>query len=105
MPRESMKSKRERALEVANRMGAHYPDAECALIFDNVPFPLTRPTLLSAHTTDKGVNKVTPTLWERYPTIADLASANVEDVEEIIRTIGFLYVITIAIIIIGIKQR
>lgn len=89
MPRESMKSKRERALEVANRMGAHYPDAECALIFDNDPFHLTIATLLSAQTTDKGVNKVTPVLWKRYPTIADLASANVEDVEEIIRTIGF----------------
>ena len=72
MPRESIKSKRERALEVANRMGAHYPDAECALTFDNDPFHLTIATLLSAQTTDKGVNKVTPTLWERYPTIAQM---------------------------------
>ena len=45
--------------------------------------------LLSAQTTDKGVNKVTPKLWERYPTPADLASADVRDVEDIIRTIGF----------------
>ena len=45
--------------------------------------------LLSAQTTDKGVNKVTPALWEHYPTVADLASANPADVEEIIRTIGF----------------
>lgn len=91
MPRESMKAKRERALVVADRMACHYPDAECALIFDNDPFHLTIATLLSAQTTDKGVNKVTPVLWERYPTVADLAAARVEDVEEIIRTIGFYH--------------
>ena len=45
--------------------------------------------LLSAQTTDKGVNKVTPALWERYPTPADLAAADVREVEDVIRTIGF----------------
>ena len=91
MPRESMKSKRERAIEVEHRMNEHYPDAECALHFDGDPFKLTIATLLSAQTTDKGVNRVTPALWEAYPTPADLAAAKVEDVEEIIRTIGFYH--------------
>ena len=89
MPRETVAAKRERAIEIANRMNEHYPAAECALHYGGDPFRLTIAVLLSAQTTDKGVNKVTPALWERYPTPADLAQANVADVEEIIRTIGF----------------
>ena len=91
MPRETMAAKRERALEVARRMNEHYPAAECALVYGGDPFRLTIAVLLSAQTTDKGVNKVTPRLWERYPTPADLASADVRDVEDIIRTIGFYH--------------
>lgn len=89
MPRESMKAKRERAIAVAEAMNEHYPEAECALHYGGDPFRLTIAVLLSAQTTDKGVNKVTPALWEAYPTVADLANANVADVEQIIRTIGF----------------
>ena len=91
MPRESLKSKRERVIAVQERMNEHFPEAECALVFDGDPFKLTIATLLSAQTTDKGVNKVTPVLWERYPTPADLAAADVRDVEEIIHTIGFYH--------------
>ncbi len=91
MPRESLKSKRERALAVEERMNAHYPAPECALHYWGDPFRLTIAVLLSAQTTDKGVNRVTPTLWERYPTIPDLASANIADVENILRTIGFYH--------------
>lgn len=91
MPRESMKAKRERALQVAERMNEHYPDAECALHFDGDPFRLTIAVLLSAQTTDAGVNKVTPILWERYPTPADLAAADLSDVEEILHPIGFYH--------------
>ena len=89
MPRETVAAKRERAIEIARRMNEHYPKAECALHYDGDPFRLVIAVLLSAQTTDKGVNKVTPALWERYPTPADLASADVTDVEEIIRAIGF----------------
>lgn len=92
MPRESMKSKRERAAVVCERIGEHYPDAQPALDFGGDPFRLTIAVLLSAQTTDAAVNKVTPVLWERYPTVADLASANVRDVEEILRPIGFFRV-------------
>ena len=91
MPRETMTAKRERTLEVARRMNEHYPAAECALHYWGDPFRLTIAVLLSAQTTDKGVNKVTPALWERYPTVADLAQANVADVEAIIKTIGFYH--------------
>ena len=91
MPRESLKAKRERAITVQNRMNAHYPAAECALHYWDDPFRLTIAVLLSAQTTDKGVNRVTPALWERYPTIPDLAAAHISDVENIIRTIGFYH--------------
>ena len=91
MPRETIAAKRERAIEIANRMSEHYPDAECALHYGGDPFRLTIAVLLSAQTTDKGVNKVTPALWERYPTPAALAAADVVDVESIIRTIGFFH--------------
>lgn len=89
MARETNASKSARAMEVARRMNEHYPKAECALTYWDDPFRLTIAVLLSAQTTDKGVNKVTPNLWDRYPAIADLAQANVTDVEEIIKTIGF----------------
>ena len=91
MPRETMTAKRERTLEVARRMNEHYPAAECALHYWGDPFRLTIAVLLSAQTTDKGVNKVTPKLWERYPTPADLASADVRDEEDISRTISFFH--------------
>ena len=92
MPRESLKSKRERALVVCARMGEHYPAAQPALDFGGDPFRLTIAVLLSAQTTDAAVNKVTPELWKRYPTIEDLAAADVHDVEEILRSIGFFHV-------------
>lgn len=91
MPRESMRAKRERAVTVEDRMSEHYPAAECALHYGGDPFRLTIAVLLSAQTTDKGVNRVTPALWERYPTIPDLAAADLGDVEDIIRTIGFFH--------------
>ena len=89
MPRESLKAKKERALAVCARMGEHFPDAQPALDFGGDPFRLTIAVLLSAQTTDAAVNKVTPELWRRYPTIVDLAAADVADVEEILRSIGF----------------
>ena len=92
MARESMKAKRERAVEVCRRIGEHYPDAQPALDFGGDPFRLTIAVLLSAQTTDAAVNKVTPVLWERYPTIEDLAAADVHDVEDILRAIGFFRV-------------
>lgn len=67
MAREKKADKLARALEVARRMNAHYPEAQCALHF-TTPFTLTIAVLLSAQTTDAGVNKVTPELFARYGT-------------------------------------
>lgn len=89
MPREKIADKRARAIEIEERMSTHYPEPECALVYGGDPFKLTIAVMLSAQTTDVGVNKVTPTLWHAYPTIADLAQANPKDVENIISSIGF----------------
>jgi endonuclease III len=88
MPRESKKARRERANEVYDVLAQEYPDAHCELAFDN-PFQLSVATILSAQTTDVRVNMVTPTLFERYPDAEALASAQQEDVEEVVRTTGF----------------
>ena len=53
------------------------------------PFELLAATILSAQTTDVRVNMVTPALFARYPTPADLAAADPAEVEEIIRSTGF----------------
>lgn len=88
MPREKMSDKRDRAILIEERMCEHYPAAECALRYWSDPFRLTIAVMLSAQTTDAGVNKVTPALWERYPTVADLAQADPAEVQQIISTIG-----------------
>ena len=64
-----------------------YPDAKCALEYDTV-YHLLCAVMLSAQTTDKSVNKVTPELFARYPEPADLAAAPVEELEALIRSIG-----------------
>lgn len=88
LARESMSAKRARAIEIEDRMQEYYPDPECALTYWKDPFRLLIAVMLSAQTTDAGVNKVTPILWERYPTIADLAQADIGEVASIISTIG-----------------
>jgi endonuclease-3 len=88
MARETLTQKRERAAIVTERMAEHYADAKCALDWWGDPFKLAVAVMLSAQTTDKGVNKVTPTLWERYPRVADLAAADPTEVAAIISSIG-----------------
>ena len=80
--------KADRAPEIYRRLARAYPDAHCALDFDG-PFQLTVATILSAQCTDKRVNMVTPELFRRYPTAADLAVANPAEVENIIKSTGF----------------
>lgn len=82
-----MRLGRERLRKVLAIIGEMYPDAHCELDYQT-PFQLLVAVILSAQTTDKSVNKVTPQLWQHYPTIADFAAANVVDVENDLRTIG-----------------
>jgi len=77
-----------RARETNRRLALEYPDAHCELDFRN-PFELLTATILSAQTTDVRVNLVTPALFARFPTAADLAAAEPAEVEELIRSTGF----------------
>ncbi|HTV55763.1 MAG TPA: endonuclease III [Terriglobia bacterium] len=65
-----------------------FPNAECALHHANA-FQLLVATILSAQCTDERVNKVTPALFEKYPTPQDFASLNPEVLAEEIRSTGF----------------
>lgn len=71
-----------------NLLKKNYPDAHCALHFSN-PFELLIATILSAQCTDERVNIVTKVLFKKFKKPSDLASAEVEDIEQIIRSTGF----------------
>lgn len=86
-----------RARKINRILAETYPDAHCELDFRN-PFELLVATILSAQTTDVRVNQVTPTLFAKYPTAADLAAADPEDVECIIASTGFFRAKTKSII-------
>ena len=77
-----------RAREVHRRLAEEYPEAVCELDHKNA-FELLTATILSAQTTDKRVNMVTPVLFAKYPDAHALAAADPADVEEIIRSTGF----------------
>ena len=79
---------RGRARAILNRLHSRYPEMGTALDYEN-PWQLLVVTVMSAQTTDENVNKVAPRLFTRYPTPADLAEANPEEVEEIIYSTGF----------------
>jgi endonuclease-3 len=70
------------------RLTVEYPDPRCALVHDDT-FQLLVATILSAQSTDEMVNKVTPALFARYPTAADLADADPDEVETLIHSTGF----------------
>jgi endonuclease III len=65
-----------------------YPDAHCELDF-STPLELLVATVLSAQSTDVGVNKVTPALFARYPDAAAYAGADRAELEELIHATGF----------------
>ena len=73
--------KKEQIKEVLDILEDTYPEAECALHHKNV-FQLIVAVALSAQTTDKSVNLVTPALFERYPDAQALAEADAEEVSE-----------------------
>jgi endonuclease-3 len=73
---------------VLNRLLKRYPTIGTALDYES-PYHLLVVTVLSAQTTDENVNKVAPILFQHYPTPADLAEANPEDVEKIVYSTGF----------------
>jgi endonuclease-3 len=77
-----------RARRILRELAALYPDAHCELNFES-PLELVVATILSAQTTDKTVNLVTPVLFARYRTAADYAAADRAELEKILLPTGF----------------
>lgn len=80
-----------RARGIDEALRSMYPDARCELDFFS-PLELLVATVLSAQSTDRGVNAVTPRLFARYRRAADYAGADRAELEELIRPTGFFRV-------------
>ncbi len=78
---------RERAMRLLARLDAHWSHSKCELVYSTA-HELLVATILSAQTTDAGVNKVTPALFKALPTPADYARASEAEIEPYIRSIG-----------------
>ena len=72
---------------IENYLDELYPNPVCELNY-NKDYELLIAVVLSAQTTDKRVNKVTPVLFSKYPTLKELKNADIIDIEDIIKEIG-----------------
>jgi len=79
---------KKRAQEIIDILKREYPDAPQTYLHFNNAFELLIATILSAHTTDRSVNSVTPELFKRFPTPQALAKAPLEEIKRIIRPVG-----------------
>jgi endonuclease III len=79
-----------RARRINRELALLYPDAHTELNF-STPLELLVATILSAQTTDKQVNLVTPTLFARYPSAADYAAADRDELEKVLRPTGYYH--------------
>jgi endonuclease-3 len=89
-----------RARRINRELALMYPDAHSELNFSS-PLELLVATILSAQTTDKRVNLVTPVLFARYQTAADYAAADRTELEKIIQSTGFFRAKTSSLIGLG----
>ncbi len=78
----------ERIAEIMRLLWQAHPDAHCELTFES-PLQLLVATILSAQCTDERVNQATPALFKRYPTARDLAEAEMDELQELVRSTGF----------------
>lgn len=76
-----------KTIKIIDYLEELYPEASCELNY-KTDYELLIAVMLSAQTTDVSVNKVTATLFNKYPTLEKLSRANVEEVIDIIRPIG-----------------
>ena len=83
-----IQTKQQVVIEIMARLRRAHPDAHCELNYET-PLQLLIATILSAQSTDKQVNMVTPALFARYKRAVDFASANRLELEELIRSTGF----------------
>ncbi len=80
-------TKKQRAIEIIERLKKEYPDADCTLEYESA-WKLLVSVRLAAQCTDARVNQIVPTLYDKFPTIEALADAPVEEIEEIVRPCG-----------------
>ncbi len=80
-----------RTNEIGNYLDSLFPNPKCELIYHN-DYELLIAIVLSAQTTDKRVNTVTPVLFHRYPSLYDLKNASIDDLENILRPIGSFHI-------------
>ena len=80
----TMKNNINRLLDYLDEL---FPSARCELFYKR-DYELVIAVMLSAQTTDKSVNAVTPILFEKYPSLDDLNNAPLEDIEKILKPIG-----------------
>ena len=91
-PLKTLRTRRKKAVEVIAALRDEFPDSKCSLDHGKGPigaWQLLVATILSAQCTDVRVNKVTPGLFEQFPTPADFAEAPILEIEEAIRSTGF----------------
>lgn len=81
-------TKKQRAAFCVAALEKEYPDALCSLVASN-PLELLIATRLSAQCTDERVNKITPSLFSKYPTLESYCEADEKDIERIIFSCGF----------------
>ena len=82
-------SEKERVNKILELLDEQYGTEKICYLRHDSPWQLLIAVILSAQCTDARVNIVTKPLFEKYPTVADLAEADVRDVEEIIHSVGF----------------
>ena len=82
------REKRERISEIADRLEELYPNAECALEYGRDPWKLLVMGRLSAQCTDARVNIVSRELFARFPTASAMASADITEIESIVKPCG-----------------
>jgi endonuclease-3 len=79
-----------RAAKIIQLLEKEYPEAEIALEYAN-PLELLISTILSAQATDEQINKITPALFKRYKTPEDFANADLQELEQYVKSSGFYH--------------
>ena len=80
--------KSERVQEIKTRLIERYKDAKTELVYSNL-YELLVCVMLSAQCTDKRVNIITKALFKKYPSVKELANANIDELKEFIKTCSF----------------
>ena len=83
-----LEEQKKRVKEIIKRLRKEYPETRTALQF-RTPFELLVATILAAQCTDERVNKITPGLFAKYPTVEHFARAEKKELEKDIRSTGF----------------